>query len=417
HVEDEGVKKNGPDKLCPSESGDPRDSGGPAFPTGDNHRPTPSTPGLLLGIVVISPLASTVNQAFERTQSPGKDPPFRPVTESPSRHTRAPPTLKPPSYTKPPGPTAARTRCASASATPGSPTMPYTAGPHELCPTPTAPHARSRSTNSPVSPGANTPPCAGANQPPVMRWTSPSAAPNPARSASECRKELHQDEMRHSLDVARVRGRKAGERRRLIVAGQPGLAPRHRDHAAPGIREREPCQERCNPSRVCRPAALQHEPPEGECPRAHARAAPAIHGVRQRRYIGRQTGQLGARARHGERELRARAEARVARNRPMHADVDPQVKPVVPREPARELERPGRVGPLGLELRGGADLEQERRSRNRRADPAEASPQITPQVEHAEMQTGRRLDEHARPLPGAHWVTGCSRGGRGARRT
>src|SRR6185437_6221454 len=184
HVEDEGVKKNGPDKLCPSESGDPRDSGGPAFPTGDNHRPTPSTPGLLLGIVVISPLASTVNQAFERTQSPGKDPPFRPVTESPSRHTRAPPTLKPPSYTKPPGPTAARTRCASASATPGSPTMPYTAGPHELCPTPTAPHARSRSTNSPVSPGAKTPPCAGANHPPVMRWTSPSAAPNPARSAS-----------------------------------------------------------------------------------------------------------------------------------------------------------------------------------------------------------------------------------------
>src|SRR5216117_744703 len=78
----------------------------------------------------------------------------------------------------------------------------------------------------------------------------------------------------------------------------------------------------------------------------------------------------------------------------MHAEVEPQVQPVVPCEPASELECPGRVGPFGLELGGRAGLEQQRRSRNRRADPAEAPPQITPQIEHTEMQARGRLDEY-----------------------
>src|SRR6059036_603088 len=78
----------------------------------------------------------------------------------------------------------------------------------------------------------------------------------------------------------------------------------------------------------------------------------------------------------------------------MHAEVEPQVQPVVPCEPASELECPAGVGPFGLELGGRAGLEQQRRSRNRGADPAEAPPQITSQIEHAEMQPCRRLDEH-----------------------
>src|SRR2546422_4128517 len=98
-----------------------------------------------------------------------------------------------------------------------------------------------------------------------MRWTPPSAPPTPAAlpisagdaldftergpkprqvGLGERRKELHQDEMRDALDVARVRGRKAGERRRLVVAREPGFAPRHRDDRAPGVGEREPRQER-----------------------------------------------------------------------------------------------------------------------------------------------------------------------------
>src|SRR6266699_1559570 len=78
----------------------------------------------------------------------------------------------------------------------------------------------------------------------------------------------------------------------------------------------------------------------------------------------------------------------------MHAEVEPQVQPVVPCEPASELECPGRIGPFGLELGGRPGLEQQRRSRNRRTDPAEAPPQITPQIEHTEMQARGRLDEH-----------------------
>src|SRR3989449_4923670 len=85
----------------------------------------------------------------------------------------------------------------------------------------------------------------------------------------------------------------------------------------------------------------------------------------------------------------------------MHAEVEPQVQPVVPCEPASELECPGRVGPFGLELGGRAGLEQQRRSRNRRADPAEAPPQITPQIEHTEMQARGRLDEHGFAHAGA----------------
>src|SRR5213596_372301 len=78
----------------------------------------------------------------------------------------------------------------------------------------------------------------------------------------------------------------------------------------------------------------------------------------------------------------------------MHAEVEPQVQPVVPCEPASELECPAGVGPFGLEFGGRAGLEQQRRSRNRRADPAEAPPQITPQIEHTEMQARGRLDEY-----------------------
>ena len=57
-------------------------------------------------------------------------------------------------------------RTGSASARPASApsTIPYTAGPQELCPTPAAPHSAIRRTSVAAVPGANTPPCCGANQ-------------------------------------------------------------------------------------------------------------------------------------------------------------------------------------------------------------------------------------------------------------
>src|SRR2546422_7537780 len=78
----------------------------------------------------------------------------------------------------------------------------------------------------------------------------------------------------------------------------------------------------------------------------------------------------------------------------MHAEGAPRAPPVVPCNPASDLGCRGRVGPFGLEPGGRPGLEQQRRSRTRRADPAEAPPQITPQIEHTEMQARGRLDEH-----------------------
>lgn len=105
----------------------------------------------------------------------------------------------------------------------------------------------------------------------------------------------------------------------------------------------------------------------------------------------------------------------------MDAEVQTEIEVVVPREPAREFESPYRVGPFGLELRGAMSLEEQRRRGDRRADAAESPSQVAPQVEHAEMQTRRRLDEYPlwRGRGGwrgcAHELTGW--GGRGARCT
>ena len=42
----------------------------------------------------------------------------------------------------------------------------------------------------------------------------------------------------------------------------------------------------------------------------------------------------------------------------MHAEMEAQVHAVMPREPASEFERAGRVGPFGLELGGRAGLDR-----------------------------------------------------------
>src|SRR2546421_10520089 len=84
------------------------------------------------------------------------------------------------------------------------------------------------------------------------------------------------------------------------------------------------------------------------------------------------------------------------RDGPVQAEVEASVDAVMGGETPRELERPGRVGAFGPKLWGGAGLEQQGRSGNRGAHPAEAPSQIAPQVEHPAMEAGRRLDEHRR---------------------
>src|SRR2546425_10420974 len=135
-----------------------RASRGCTFPTGPTHTGLPSMqiPTGELGYIPASP----------DCQSGSKAPFFQGETGGAPRVTRAPCALKPPSYPTPPTPPApstARARAVIACDSSALAVMPYTAGPHELCPTPAAPQPRSRSTISPVGPGANTPPWAGAN--------------------------------------------------------------------------------------------------------------------------------------------------------------------------------------------------------------------------------------------------------------
>src|SRR2546425_12663242 len=83
-------------------------------------------------------------------QSGSKAPLFQGETGGSPRVTRAPCALKPPSYTTPPALSTARARAAIACDSSALAVIPYTAGPHELCPTPAAPPPRSRSTIPPA---------------------------------------------------------------------------------------------------------------------------------------------------------------------------------------------------------------------------------------------------------------------------
>src|SRR5260370_880663 len=201
--------------------------------------------------------------------------------------------------------------------------MPYTAGPHELCPTPTAPQARSRSTNARVSPGANTPPWTGANQPPVISWIWDSAAPKPARSAS-------------------------------TSAGRS-----------------------CSSTRCA------------------TRSTSAALGGGRGGADGR-TGRLGGGGGQGRGGVGPGAEPHVGREGAMDREGHRHVAPVVRREAPREFEDPCRVRTRRPERGGRTGLDEQRRHGDGRPDPAEAPAQVTAQVEHAEMQACRRLDEQRR---------------------
>ncbi len=125
-----------------------RASRGSTFPTGPTHTGLSSVqiPTGELGYIPGSP----------DCQSGSKDPPFQGETGGAPRVTRAPCALKPPSYTipptppTPPAPITARARAVIRCDSSALAVIPYTAGPHELCPTPAAPQPRSRSTISPV---------------------------------------------------------------------------------------------------------------------------------------------------------------------------------------------------------------------------------------------------------------------------
>src|SRR5439155_20587946 len=112
--------------------------------------------------------------------------------------------------------------------------------------------------------------------------------------------------------------------------------------------------------------------------------------------------------------LRARAEPRVRWDGTVQAEVDARRDPVERGEPLRERAGPRRVRTFRLEIGGGMRLEQQRRRRDRGPDAAEPAPQIAPQVEHAEMEAGGRLDEDGKRVrvhrcAGAVWPADAAR--------
>jgi len=166
-----------------------------------------------------------------------------------------------------------------------------------------------------------------------MRWTSPARPLTPAGRLGERGKELHQYRCDTRSTSPRVGDGSGANAAASSFAGRPGLprgtATRSATHQGTGAV----------------PGAVQHvpRPPSARPPartlRRRMSTCPRRSGARDpRRAPAPITSWADRRARRSrappERELRARAEPPVARNRPMHADVEPQVQPVVPREPA-----------------------------------------------------------------------------------
>src|SRR2546428_8522487 len=81
----------------------------------------------------------------------------------------------------------------------------------------------------------------------------------------------------------------------------------------------------------------------------------------------------------------------------------------MPGEAARELEGAVGVWACGRKRRGGAGLDEERGRRHRRAHAAEAAAQVAAQVEDAEVEARRRLDEDG--VRRAHDAAGSGRCG------
>src|SRR3989449_1037141 len=228
--------------------------------------------------------------------------------------------------------------------------------------------------------------------------------------------ELHEHEMGDPLDVVRRRRGQAGKRRRLLLTSEAGLAARHDHDAAPLAGERQAGEQRRHGAVLSLAATLQHEAAVGEGPGPDGGAAGPPHGARQRGHLGRQSLQLGEGPGHREGELRAGAQPCVRGD----GTVDDQVRPctgpgeaVIPGEAARELE--GAVGVWAFGRKrgggGGAGRDEERGRRPRRAHTAEAAAQVAAQVEDAEVEARRRLDEYGarRGHDAAGWGRGAAR--------
>ena len=110
---------------------------------------------------------------------------------------------------------------------------------------------------------------------------------------------------------------------------------------------------------------------------------------------------------HRQPELGARAQPRVTGNGAMDTKVDASREPPVGEKTGGELDGTVGIGPDCRDPVCQPGFDQERRRRDRGSQPTEAPSQLSPQVQHAEVQSRRRFDENVSAIghtgSGAAW--------------
>src|SRR5688572_31527668 len=139
------------------------------------------------------------------------------------------------------------------------------------------------------------------------------------------------------------------ERRVLVAATDTWRGIRNGDHAAPRGGEAQAGEQRAAVVLAGAPPTLDDKPAVLERPGAHRRAPPAPNGSRQSRRVVPDPVQFGDRPRDRQRELSARPEAGMLRQRAMHGDPDSTLKAVVFHETPGILDRTIRILTLGLD--------------------------------------------------------------------
>ena len=261
-------------------------------------------------------------------------------------------------------------------------------GPHELWPAPAAP-SRSRASTSAAARGWKRPPCTVANASPTSCWMRVSAPPNSSTSRSTS---AGQQRGEHELrDLRRALGRRHELPERLLLGSprQPGLGPRDDQHDAPLLGHRVARQQRRRALVAASHAALDDETPERERPRAHRGARRATDRLGQLRRADRAIVERRQRLRDRERELRARPQPDVRRDRLDHAQVRAAREPERLVAAARERQRALGFGALGGQLVGRPRLDHDRGPDHRHAEPAEAPRPVAGHREHPEVQPRR----------------------------
>ena len=140
--------------------------------------------------------------------------------------------------------------------------------------------------------------------------------------------------------------------------------------------------------------ALDHETPERERPRAHRGARRAADRFGQLRRVDRPILERRQRLRDRERELRARPQPDVRRDRLDHAQVRAAREPERLVATARERQCALGVGALRGQLVGRPCLDHDGGPAHRHPEPAEAPRAVAGHREHPEVQARRRLDAH-----------------------